>query len=230
MSHRYDDAIARAMTELASGVSGRTPVGTALAELTRAAVQLIDGVDCADVLFINDGEFQSVAATSPIAITMDRAQEQTGEGPCLDAAERDVIVRCNDLRSDSRWPRFTPQALAAGVLSVMSFRLYAEGVSSGALNLLGFRAGTFTAEPEAVGAMLATHAALSIVAADRQVQFESALASRDLIGQAKGVIMERFDVDALRAFDLLRKLSQDSNTPIRVIAERLTRRGDSTSR
>jgi GAF domain-containing protein len=136
-----------------------------------------------------------------------------------------VIVRCDDLRNDGRWPHFARAACDAGVLRVMSFRLYTRGDDSGALNLFGSKPGSFTAEHEAVGAMLATHAALSIIAADRQDQFDSALASRDLIGQAKGIIMERFGVDAIRAFELLRRLSQESNTPVRVIAERLTSRG-----
>ena len=106
----------------------------------------------------------------------------------------------------------------------MSFRLYTLGVDSGALNLFGFGTGSFTAEPEALGAMLATHAAVALVAVNRQQQFESALASRDLIGQAKGILMGRFDVDAVRAFELLRRVSQESNTPVKEIAARLTER------
>jgi hypothetical protein len=100
---------------------------------------------------------------------------------------------------------------------------------SGALNLYGFTPGSFTGDLEAVGAMLATHAALAIIASDGQHQFEWALASRDLIGQAKGIIMERFDVDAIRAFGMLRRLSQRSNIPVRALAERLTRRGESAT-
>jgi transcriptional regulator with GAF, ATPase, and Fis domain len=217
--------IADAMAELAATGGGHTSIEKTLFELTSAAVHFISGVDCADVLLIKDGEFHSLAATSPIAANLDQVQLSTAEGPCLDAAERDVIVRSNDLRSETRWPRFAPQAVSAGIHSVMSFRLYTEGRDSGALNLLGYEPGSFAAEPEALGAMLATHAAVSLTAANRQHQFESALASRDVIGQAKGIIMERFDVDAVRAFELLRRISQESNTPVSQIAARLTRRG-----
>ncbi|CDO07950.1 GAF and ANTAR domain-containing protein [Mycolicibacterium cosmeticum] len=225
MTHSYDDAIAAAMADLAAtAADGRKPVAETLSELTEAAVAMIDGVDCAGILVIENGEFNSVAATSDVARMLDHAQRETGEGPCVDAAERDVIVRCNDLRHDGRWPRFSEIAIAEGVLSVMSFRLYTVGVDSGALNLFGFGTGSFTAEPEALGAMLATHAAVALVAVNRQQQFESALASRDLIGQAKGILMERFDVDAVRAFELLRRVSQESNTPVKEIAARLTER------
>jgi GAF domain-containing protein len=225
VSHRYDGVIAEAMAELATTCGGHASIEKTLYELTSAAVQFISGVDCADVLLIKGGEFRSLAATSPTAAELDDVQLSTAEGPCLDAAERDVIVRSNDLRSETRWPKFAPQAVRAGVLSVMSFRLYTEGRDSGALNLLGFEPGSFAAEPEALGAMLATHAAVSLTAANRQHQFESALASRDVIGQAKGIIMERFDVDAIRAFELLRRISQESNTPVSKIAARLTKRG-----
>jgi AmiR/NasT family two-component response regulator len=69
--------------------------------------------------------------------------------------------------------------------------------------------------------MMATHAAITLIAADKDTQFQSALASRDVIGQAKGIIMERYKLDAGRAFALLVKLSQDSNTPLRSVAQRL---------
>jgi len=70
-------------------------------------------------------------------------------------------------------------------------------------------------------AMLATHAAITLIAAKKAVPFESALASRDVIGQAKGIIMERFRLDAVRAFALITKLSQDANIPVRIIAQQL---------
>ena len=223
MTHRYDEPIAADLAErFASHLVTPTPIENNLFELTSAAVALVDGVDCADILMVDGGDYQSIAATSPIATTVDQAQKSTREGPCLDAAERDVIVRCNDLRDERRWPEFTSAALAAGVRSVMSIRLYTDGSDSGALNLFGFEPSSFSAEPEALAVMLATHAAAALIAANRHRQFESALASRDLIGQAKGLIMERFGVDAMRAFQLLTKLSQDSNTPVRTVAERLT--------
>jgi AmiR/NasT family two-component response regulator len=69
--------------------------------------------------------------------------------------------------------------------------------------------------------MLATYAATALISVDRQTQFESALAGRDLIGQAKGILMERFHIDAERAFDMMKALSQDSNTRLRVIAKQI---------
>ncbi|MDN4517244.1 MULTISPECIES: ANTAR domain-containing protein [Mycobacteriaceae] len=93
--------------------------------------------------------------------------------------------------------------------------------ASAALNLLARSPRAFSAEAEALGAMLATHAAIALSVVNKEQQFESALASRDAIGQAKGILMERFGIDAVGALELLKKLSQDSNTAIPVIAERL---------
>ena len=69
--------------------------------------------------------------------------------------------------------------------------------------------------------MLVTHAAVALSAVNTRQQIDSALASRDHIGQAKGIVMERFDVDAVQAFAMLKTLSQESNTPLRQLAERV---------
>jgi transcriptional regulator with GAF, ATPase, and Fis domain len=226
MSTRSGDEVLRAaMAKLARNAASPVPIEETLATVTATAVELIDGVDSADVLIITDGEFRSAAPTSEVAPQIDQAQERTGEGPCLDAITADPIVRSSDLAEEERWPRFAAEAVAAGVHSVLSFQLYTHGADRGALNLFGFQPQVFSGEAETISAMLASHAAAALVAANRQHQFESALASRDTIGQAKGMIMERFNVDAVQAFELLRKLSQDSNTPLHRLAQELISRG-----
>lgn len=218
----YDEVLGSAMAELAAGFAARTvPVEEILASVTSAAVALIEGVDFADILIMNDDGFTSVSPTAQVAADLDDVQRRFQEGPCLEAAVGDIVVRCTDLRTDSRWPRFAAAAVAHGVHSVLSFQLYTHRGGAGALNLLARMPRAFSAEAEALGAMLATHAAIALSVVNKEQQFESALASRDAIGQAKGILMERFGIDAVGAFELLKKLSQDSNTPIRVIAERL---------
>jgi GAF domain-containing protein len=171
----YFDAIRSTMAELTRHFAGATPIENTLASVTAAAVELIDGVDCADVLLIRDGGFRSVAPTSELAPALDRVQQRTGEGPCLDAPGAGII-RCDDLGDDPRWPQFAPAAVDAGVHSVLSFQLYTHGPDSGALNLFGSTAQSLDHESEAIGAMLATHAAIAFIADNRQHQFESALA------------------------------------------------------
>ena len=107
------------------------------------------------------------------------------------------------------------------VRSSLSIQLYVSDLDMGALNLYSDRPHAFDDETCNLAHILATHAAVAISGARRSSQFRSALASRDIIGQAKGMLMERFDVDAVRAFDLIRKLSQNTNTRLSDVAERL---------
>lgn len=228
MDHQgADDDIRSVMARLAADFAVPTDIPTILNHVTATAVDLIDGVDFADVLLIDVDGFRSMAATDALAVELDSAQLTFDEGPCLTAAVDDATVLCPDLGSDARWPRFAAAAHESGVRSMMSFQLYSHPThrpdvsGRGALNLYSRTHGDFSVEDRALGAMLATHAATALIAADRVSQFQSALATRDLIGQAKGVLMERFSLNAVGAFTLLTKLSQESNTKVRVIAERI---------
>jgi transcriptional regulator with GAF, ATPase, and Fis domain len=222
----YAEVLGLAMAQLTKKFARPTDIDDTLKSVTASCVDLIDGVECADILLIAGADlFRSVAPTSQLAVDIDDLQQRFREGPCVDAAVGNSIVLCNDLREETRWPRFAEAAAAAGVHSLMSFQLFTHNTRMGALNLFGLKPDAFTNEFEAVGAMLATHAAIALIADDVRLQFQSALASRDTIGQAKGMIMERFKVDAIRAFELLTKLSQDSNTRVADIAAELVSRG-----
>jgi transcriptional regulator with GAF, ATPase, and Fis domain len=199
----YAEILRRTMQELTEQFAHPSDLDDTLRAVTSSSVDLIDGVECADVLLVAGPDlFKSIAATSQLAVEIDDFQKRFREGPCLDAAIGNPMVMCNDLRDDARWPSFAEAAVEAGVHSLMSFQLYTHNARMGALNLFGLKPDTFTAENEAVAAMLATHAAVALIADDERLQFQSALASRDAIGQAKGMIMERFQVDAVRAFEL----------------------------
>lgn len=207
------------MSRLATDVP--TSLSNGLAGVTSAAVDLIDGVDCADVLVINGDDFQSLASTEAIAGEIDAIQHRLQQGPCLQAAVADSLVRCDDLRTDTRWPEFAAAAVAVGVFSMLSFQLCVHRGGTGSFNLLGRAPREFTAHEEAIGALLASHAAIALAVNTREHQFNLALASRDQIGQAKGILMERFQVDAKRAFEMLSRLSQDQNTPVRDLAQKV---------
>ncbi|WP_421097034.1 GAF and ANTAR domain-containing protein [Rhodococcus sp. As11] len=120
---------------------------------------------------------------------------------------------------------FTAAAVDAGVRSILSFRLYTHDVEAGALNLFSSEPNVFDEVSIHIGEVLAAHAALAFVSARRQMQLHSAIASRDLIGQAKGMLMERFAVDADRAFAMMVALSQESNVPVPTIASRIVELG-----
>lgn len=222
----YAGLLRETMTELTTHFARPTEIDVSLRSVTSRCVHLIEGVDCADIAMISGADhFLSVAPTSRLALHIHDLQRLFREGPCLDAAAGNSPVLSNDLREDKRWPNFGGAAVSAGVRSLMSFQLYTHDTRAGALNMFALEPDMFTAEAEAVGAMLATHAAIALIADDERLQFRSALASRDIIGQAKGMIMERFQVDAVRAFELLVRLSQNSNIRVAEIAEEIVSRG-----
>ena len=130
-------------------------------------------------------------------------------------------VLVEDLREDPRWPRFAAPASEAGLRSALSLRLFHEGGRTGALNLFSTRPHAFDDESQQVGALLARHAALALAAAHEVEQLQQAVATRDVIGQAKGMLMERHGLDADRAFAVLVRYSRDTNTRLRDVAEAL---------
>jgi GAF domain-containing protein len=229
LSHRSSaHELAVRMAELSRDIAAPRSLGQVLTEVTTAAVELIPGTDIAGVLLIKaGGEFESVADTDSLVAQLDQLQHDFGEGPCHDAALKETIVRTDDLREEPRWSRYAPAAVERGVLSSLSFKLYTADRTAGALNLFSFRTDVWDTEAETVGSIFAAHAASAIIAGHHGQQMETALSTRDRIGQAKGIIMERYGVDDVRAFDLLRRLSQESQVKLVDIAQRVIEtRGD----
>lgn len=222
MTETTKHELALRMAELARLVASPRRVEDVLSDVTAEVLELIPGADAAGILFVGKaGQFESVAGTSELPHRLDELQMKYREGPCLQAALDELIVRTDDFRTEKRWPMYSAAAAELGVLSGLSFKLYTSSQTAGALNLFSTRANAFDGESETIGAVLAAHAAAAVLASRQSEQLESALSTRDRIGQAKGIIMERYNVDDVAAFDMLRKLSQDSNTKLVEVAEKV---------
>lgn len=213
--------LALRMADLARVTAESRGLEDILAEVSAVAVELIPGVDTAGILLINKDGFDSVGGTTDLPHRLDELQMTFGEGPCVQAALHDVIVRTDDFRSESRWPRYSPAVVQLGVVSGLSFKLFTAERTAGALNLFGYDAREWDTEAHTIGTVLAAHATAAVLATQKEQQLETALLSRDQIGQAKGIIMERFAVDDVRAFQMLRQLSQESNTKLTEVARRV---------
>ncbi|MGK2865367.1 MAG: GAF and ANTAR domain-containing protein [Mycobacterium sp.] len=216
-----DETIRAAMVQLIHGHAKDTALEHALFSITSSAVELIEGVDFADMLVMYDGEARSVAPTMPLAGELGTVQLRHQEGPCLDAAIKEALIVSTDMREERRWPLFAPAAVAVGVHGILSYRLIPQHKTTGALNLFSREPHSFDETGKTMGALLATMATVAMMTAVREEQFETALASRDLIGQAKGILMNHYKVDAERAFEMLRTLSQNDNIPLRTIAQKI---------
>jgi transcriptional regulator with GAF, ATPase, and Fis domain len=197
-----------------------------LAEIIAAAVAMVPGADEGSVSVVTGrSRIGSQAPTGDLPIQVDALQEETQQGPCLDSAYEHLTVRVTDMASEDRWPQFAQRASQAGAASMLSLQLYVEGDNLGALNLYSRTPNAFDDESEQVGLLFATHAAIAYAGVRKEAQLTKALGSRDLIGQAKGILMERYKITGERAFMVLVRLSQDNNQKLHEVAHDLVRDG-----
>ncbi len=200
-----------------------TETSIGLHELVDSGARHVAGCQYAGITLANKTKAVSnVVATHRYPMVLDAIQNRYGEGPCLSAVWQHHVMHVEDLNIDQRWPNYQQHALAqTPIRSILSYELFADSSDMAALNFYAEHPHAFTDESLEVGGVFATHVALAWSIMRRQDQFRSALASRDIIGQAKGVVMERFNLDAVEAFELLSRLSQQSNTKLIEIARSL---------
>jgi GAF domain-containing protein len=221
------------IAELVQQLYGRpdTDSDTVIAELAEHAAVEIPGAEYAGVTVTRNAKhIDTPAATHKWPILLDEIQQLHREGPCLTAAWEEKIIHVADLEADDRFPLYRRDALEqTPIRSIMAFQMFIAGETMGALNVYAEEAHAFGQESRAIGLIFAAHSSVAWNAARRGEQFKRALASRDTIGQAKGMIIERYGVDAVQAFELLRKLSQDSNVPLLEVATELVTKAQSDS-
>ncbi len=219
------------IAELVQQLYGRpdTDSDTVIAELAEHAAVEIPGAEYAGVTVTRNAKnIETPAATHKWPILLDEIQQRHREGPCLTAAWEEKTIHVADLETDERFPLYRRDVLEhTPVRSVMAFQMFIESETMGALNVYAEQPNAFGQESRAIGLIFAAHTSVAWNSARRDEQFKRALASRDTIGQAKGMIMERYGVDAVQAFDLLRKLSQDSNVPLVQVATELVAKAQS---
>ncbi|WP_164479254.1 GAF and ANTAR domain-containing protein [Nakamurella antarctica] len=216
------------MAELARELqSAHNSVAQTLEAITTAAVQTVPGADFACVTVVSrKQDVQTIAPTDIRAEKINAIQQSVGEGPCLQSLWESATVRVDDLDTDVRWPMFALAAVDLGIRSMMTVRLYVENTDLGALSFYSEKPSAFTPECEAVAVLLATHAAVALNTAELEANLTAAVDSRDVIGQAKGILMERYQLDSGRAFRLLVRVSQTTNVPLREVADGLLTTGE----
>ena len=207
-------------------------VGATLQQAVDLAVATIEGCDFAGI-FLRQGETVTTPVqTAPVVAEIDAAQQRTGEGPCLDAIAQRSTFYAYDLADDARWPRFGPEAVAAGIRSALALCLSADG-NRGALNLYAQCPQAFGVVDRAKGLLLAALAGLALHEAEahddaerRADDLHAALIGREVIGQAQGILMERERITSDQAFEILRRASHDLNLKVREVAQTLVDTGE----
>ena len=181
--------------------------------------------DCGISYVIGGKKVESRAWTGDLPKHVDALQQRLGQGPCMDAVWREEMVRVDDVRVDERWPDFADEAADLGVGSMLCFQLFVEGDHLGALNLYARTPGAFDDEDQEIGHIFASHAAVALAGAEHEEHLRDGMNNRDVIGQAKGILMERHKLTADQAFGVLARVSQELNRKLFDIAREFTDTG-----
>jgi transcriptional regulator with GAF, ATPase, and Fis domain len=211
-----------ARTLRATGARPRDVVELISAE----AVRTVPGArNCGVIVVVAGQQLRTVATTGPVPEHLDLLQQELGTGPCLTAARKQIVVRIHDMAADTRWPRFREAALDRGVASMLCLPLQVDDDLLGTLSLYGVEQGVFRNGAEPVARLLSALAAVALAEAKHAEQLRRALRSRDLIGQAKGILMRERRITAEHAFALLRERSQNTNTKLVDLAQSVIEAG-----
>jgi GAF domain-containing protein len=208
-------------------LEGRT-VGDSLQHVAQAAADAVDAAAFVGLTMVVDGTRTTGVFTDATSPQIDRAQYDTGRGPCVDSLQTGNTIRIDSTTHDRRYPEFSRAADLYGVRSTLSVPMRAAGTIFGAMNLYSHREHGFDHEVETLVHRFATQAAVVLANAVTYAnsvtltdQMRTALESREAIDLARGIIMCSTRCNGARAFDLLVQQSQQTNTKLRVVAEQI---------
>jgi GAF domain-containing protein len=197
-----------------------------LQAILSAAVSMLSPARHAGLTIFARGRLISRASTGEPPLLLDRLQQQLGHGPCISAARHQSVVRIEDTRQDQRWPEFAVDAARLNVRSMLCVPLWVDEHGLGVLGLYADQAAAFSDLHERVTTLLATFAAFALAEAEHADQMHDALGNRDIIGQAKGILMERHGVTRDVAFSVLARVSQAENMKLAEISRCLAETGE----
>lgn len=228
------DARGQALRALSNFLVTKTSLGDTLLRVSQITTDAMPAAEMAGITMLaEDGKPKTSVFTDEEAPEIDKAQYESGRGPCLDSWRLGKVVRLDDMaKAVDDYPEFAKLAQAHGVQSTLSLPLIAGDEAVGALNLYARVKEGFTDEDEAIGVELATTAAIVLAnasayweAAELSEQLGEAMVSRAIIEQAKGIVMARSPrLSADDAFGVLRQASQRENVKLREVAQRIVDR------
>lgn len=198
-----------------------TDISALLTSITELAVETTVSDHASITLIERDGVLTSAAVTDETARAADVLQYELAEGPCLSAAGNVGYYVITDTATDPRWPRWGPAAHRLGIRGVLSIHLFTANRVLGALNLYDAQPRGYTEEEIVASRVVAAHASIALARMRAEQDLWRAVDSRHLIGQAQGMLMERYSINSEQAFSVLRRYSQNHNLKLGVVAQHL---------
>jgi GAF domain-containing protein len=215
-------ATADRFAQLAVELHGSTGVGETIEAVVHFALQALSCSHAGVALAVRGRRPEVPAVTDPLVAEIYQCQLDSGEGPLVEAMRSQATVLVRDTAEDQGWPQWSEQVLALGVRSVLDVPLTTS--SAGIIGVLGLYSSepdAFTTDDEAIAHILARHASIAVASARHDETMVQAVDARKLVGQAMGILMERYDIDGDRAFEVLKRYSQSTNTKLRDVAQQL---------
>lgn len=222
------DATAQSESSAAEGwrqVAGRADLQQALQAVVDLAVDSSTAPRASVTLVKDRYSLETAARSDELVGLADQLQYDLEEGPCLAAAEDGGVWLIPDTTTDQRFPRWSPAVAELGMRSVMSIHLFTQRQVLGALNLYYDQPQQFSADDVEVAKVVAAHASVALARLRGQMDLWRAIDSRHLVGQAQGILIERFGLNSEKAFEVLRRYSQQHNTKLRDVAAALVETG-----
>lgn len=212
--------VARALAEAARTISATRTLEETLEAIVSAARVSVPGFDHVGISVVHGREnVETKAATGQLVWELDAVQYGLMEGPCVDSLREAPTITAPRLRNDPRWPRYVPEAVRHGVRSQLAYRLYSDSHTLGGLNFYSTQSDDLRDGACEIGEVFATHATVALGRAVEEDNLNHALTTRALIGQAVGLVMARFEIGSVRAFQFLVRASSTSNIKLRDVAQ-----------
>lgn len=210
--------VAQALSAVARSLEAEPDLQRVVEGIVAAVVETVPGAEQAGVSLREDKNLRTVAATSDLVKRLNDIEHELDEGPCVQAVLERRTYRIDDMSRDTRWRRFAAAAEAQGIRSMLGYRLFTSDRTLGALDLYSTKTNAFDADAEVVGELFAAHAAIALIGSSQKTEWRRALSSRDTIGMAKGILMQRDNITAEQAFTLLIATSQRQNIKVHDLA------------
>jgi GAF domain-containing protein len=220
--------VAQALTDAARAIDQPRTLEATLDAIVESAVTTVPGFDHVGISVVHrGGRIETLAGTGQIVWDLDTLQYDLGQGPCVDAIREFPVVAVEHAADDPRWPDYMPAAVKSGLRAQLGVRLFNDAETLGGLNLYSLDSETIDSGAAELAALFASYATIALGRARHEEHLNDALVTRKVIGQAIGIVSERYKVSDDQAFHFLVRASSTSNTKLREVAQQIV---DTTNR